>query len=366
MTRFVIRNGRICWTFLLCLLLVGCGKTDSPDAFFTRLTERLSNVTGVPVPSRALEPALPSYPRPRDLIAPIDDVRVGVATYLGLGRCGLLAEISARNSSLGKFQSASGRLLYEKRLLRQLERCRESQKIADPGDLEGLHELTSLIDRKTSNLPAVFWNATFASPEFRVLLSTATDPLPMHAPSLSSGLVGALRVLIGQGRALEPEEMPIESSRLESQYALLQSSKQVGPLLQGMRVSRDYLERGSAMLERAAQEKTLCPLGKRTARADPLFNVFQTFYIGEAQPYLSLIHTQSRALIEAFHDLVAAEQHPIPEAFRSFYDQTLNPLAAASLWVLFDQSLSRHTRAWQSVLRHCDLLPDPERLKPKV
>ena len=342
----------------LSTALPGCGQSRSPEEVFTQLFERISNVTEVTV--KPMEPVnlLPSYPRPRDLVLPVEDIRVGFSTYIGLGRCGLVGEVSARNSSLGKFQSATARLLYERRFLRQLKGCiQDLQPSNEKEQKKFLAEVQSIADRKTAILPTVFWNATFGSPEFRVLLSTHKETIPLRSKSSSTELVSALRFISVQGNERRSDQDPKEQSMLESQYYILQSSKLLGQLLQGMVVTTNYIQQGSELLETVAEQRKLCPMGGKTVKSDYLFNVFQKFYIGEAQPYISLIHTQARPLVEAIHELVQEQKIEIPDAFQLFYDQTLNSESDGSVWTKFNKAISRHTIAWQSVLKQCDLMP---------
>ena len=345
---------------VLCLFMLfsGCGGTPSPKMFLSTLLERIANVTEVdPNPINRVD-VLPAYPRPRDMVLPVEDIRVGFGTYIGLGRCGLVGEVSARNSSLGKLQAATARLLYERRFIHQLKVCVQDLQHSNKSEQKQfLAELQSILDRKTAILPTVFWNATFGSSEFRVLLSTHTEPLPMRSQPSATDLVSALDFISGQDLELKDDPSALASSALESQYYVLQSSKLIGQLLQGLVVTTDYMEKASELLESVAEKRRICPEGKKTVKADYLFNVFRKFYIGEAQPYISLIHTQARPLVKVIHELVAKQGIEIPKAFQNFYDQTLNPESELSAWFKFNQAIARHTKAWQSVLKQCDLMP---------
>jgi hypothetical protein len=350
------------WIPLLVVYLVtvlpGCGQSRPAETVFKQLLERISNVTEVPFTPIVRDDRLPSYPRPRDLVLPVEDIRVGFSTYIGLGRCGLVGEVSARNSSLGKLQSPTTRLLYEKRFLHQLMGCiQDLQQANESEQKKFLAEVKAISERKKAILPAVFWNATFGSPEFRVLLSTHTESLPLKSNSSAMELVTALRFISAQGLDLRSAQDPNEQSLLESQYYIFQSSKLVGQLLQGMVVATDYMQQGSELLETVAGQRKICPMGRKTVKGDYLFNVFQKFYIGEAQPYISLIHTRARPLVEAIQELVEAQHIEIPDAFQSFYNKTLNSEVEGSTWVKFNKALSKHTIAWQSVLKQCDLMP---------
>ena len=344
------------------LHIVGCSNDRSPDTMYERLLDRLSNVTDIEVTPTPKTPPLPSYPRPRDLTLPVDDVRVGFSTFHGLGRCGLLGEVSARNSSLGKFQSITARLLYEQRFYRQLQACIDRMRQASQPDDEFLKETQAIATRKQANLPAIFWNATFASPEFRTLMNTAAEPLARDSDPATADIAGALEFITQIGMSLDSvsvDSKPVEIGPLEAHYFKLQSGKLVGGLLQGMWVSRDYLRRGSRLLQTVADQNRLCPMGKKTKRSEYLFNVFQKYYIGEAQPYLSLLHTRARPVFARLQDLLKVQKAPTPAAFGDFYDKTLNPDIGLSLWSEFNEEIAQHTRAWQKVLRQCDLMPKP-------
>ncbi len=338
-------------------LLGGCGDGDAPDVMFERLLERMSNVTGVAPGADVPAAAIPAYPRPRELLLPLDDMRVGFGTFLGLGQCHLLGEVSARNSSLGKVQSATARLLYELRFHRQVKSCLHDLERSQKRDEEFITTVQQIEIRKRANLPAVFWNATFASPEFRVLLNTAAEPLARGAEPTSAELTGALGFIARIGQTLESDDEAIDATPLESRYFVIQSGKLVGPLLQGMAQGRAYLARGTDVLETVASQDRLCPAGHKTPRGEYLFNVFRKYYIGEVQPYLSLLHTTARPLFEALHEVLEAQKVPPPPAFQAFYDATLNPDTPNSLWIRFNQDIARHTRAWQHVLKQCELMP---------
>jgi len=353
-------GGRGQWGGLVIFLaLAGCVNDHSPNVMFERLLERVSNVTEVEADPESTVASLPAYPRPRDLTLSLDDVRVGFGTFHGLGRCRLLGEVSARNSSLGKVQSVTARLLYELRFYRQLQVCLDELRQTEKRDDDFLAEAQDIASRKRANLPLIYWNATFASPEFRMLMNTAAEPLARDSEPAVADITDALGYITRIGMTLESGAEIVENGPLESRYFVLQSGKLVGPLLQGMAVSRDYLARASHLLESVASQNQLCPMGKKTRRSEHLFNVFQKFYIGEVQPYLSLLHTQARPVFEGINDLLKVQKAPVPSAFQAFYDATINPDISTSVWKGFNDDIARHTRAWQKVLGQCDLMPKP-------
>jgi hypothetical protein len=138
----------------------------------------------------------------------------------------------------------------------------------------------------------------------------------------------------------------------------------VGKLLQGLELSRFWLGQASAILSNTAAANTLCPAGRTTTRGEYLFNVFRKFYAGEVQPYLSSLHRQSAPVLSAIDRLRDAQRFEPPPQFIVFYDSWLSPDSRDGLWQHFNEELRRHTRAWQTVLTQCALMPaDPADLQ---
>lgn len=340
---------------LVAASLAACGRNSDPVAMFDDYVTRLGNVTGVELAPPTPEPVIPLYPRTRDLVLNEEALRVNVSTFLALGECGLLGEVSERNSALGRVQPVSSRLLYEIRLLRKLDACVGELAGRGGSDREFLEKLGSIRAFKAQQLPRVFWNASFASPEFRVFLSTATEPLQRDQQLVLGEVEEALGVLTRIGQDLTAA--PPDPDRLERHYFHLQAGKPVGPLLQGMELSRRGLERASAILEETARAKKLCPLGKKTPRSEYLQNVFVRSYAGQVQPYLSTLHQQSRRLLERIHGLRQVQQVEPPQEFLAFYERWLDPESPDGLFSRFDRGLKRQTRAWQTLLQQCGAMP---------
>jgi hypothetical protein len=348
----------------IAFCLGSCGSSESPDAMYRNYVDRLSNVTRNE-PNRSEAPRkLPPYPAMRDLRVPEEDVRIGVSTYFALGECGLLGEISERNSSLGRLRSAGAQLLYDMRVFRGLTDCEQRIARSRPDDRRFREELERLRQAKGNNLPRAFWNASFASPEFRVLLATSAPPLARNESLVLSEVDSGLGSLTRLGGTLFDPSPNLDPAGLEQQYFHLQTSKRVGKLLQGLELSRFWLGQASAILSNTAAANTLCPAGRTTTRGEYLFNVFRKFYAGEVQPYLSSLHRQSAPILSAIDRLREAQRVEPPPQFIVFYDSWLSPDSRDGLWQHFNEELRRHTRAWQTVLTQCALMPaDPADLQ---
>ncbi len=129
-------------------------------------------------------------------------------------------------------------------------------------------------------------------------------------------------------------------------------------------MSRHHLVRAIGILRRTAGAGQLCPMGRKTTRGEYLHNVFVKFYAGEVQPYVGALHRQSAPLLAALEALWKVQTVAPPTAFFAFYDRWLSPATADGLWQSFDRAVKEHTRAWQSVLSQCGLMPRrPENLR---
>jgi len=342
------------FVILLVLGLAGCSG-DSPEAMFENYLERLANVTEIELDEAIALPAVPSYPRARDIVLPVDDIRIGVITYLEMTRCGLVGEISSRNSSLGRVQRESGRLLYELNVFRKLSEC-ETQLQGSKKNQEFGRKIESLRQAKADNLPKVFWNATFAAKEFRVFMDTATNPLQRSEEISVARFERPIRYLASLGAKLE-EAPSIPPNEFEQLYFELQADKTGGKIVRALSASQLYLDRVAQLLEQAASTGRLCPMGRKTRRAEYLFNVFVKFYAGEVQPYISRLHQAASPLLESAKHLKESQKVEIPPAFESYYAAALDPETEQGLWRHFNAALQRHTRAWQAVLKPCGMMP---------
>ena len=114
----------------------------------------------------------------------MEDLRVSFFTYFDLADCDLMQEVSERNSSLGRVQAVSGKLLYEMRVFQRITACEQNLARNHLNAEKGLWLKIAGIRRvKADNLPEVFWNATFASPEFSKLLDPSLRAQHEHETS---------------------------------------------------------------------------------------------------------------------------------------------------------------------------------------
>jgi len=85
------------------------------------------------------------------------------------------------------------------------------------------------------------------------------------------------------------------------------------------------------------------------------------YYIAEIQPYISLLNQQSTKIFSNIKGIYSkpknhSQQKSLHVFFESIYGNRDNQ-KTASTEKFFDQAIKQHTRAWQSLLTDCDLMP---------
>jgi len=191
-------------------------------------------------------------------------------------------DVSERNSSLGRVQAVSGRLLYEMRFLQKITACEQKLARNNQHQEKDLRiKIAEILQVKAENLPRVFWNATFASPEFRKLLDTGTRSLQRNEPVYLANILSSLGYLTHLGRNLDTTIPDISERAFEQHYFHLQVDKIGGKLLQGLETSRVNLARASLILDNASKTNRLCPMGRKTTAGEYVFNVFRKYYAGK-------------------------------------------------------------------------------------
>ncbi|ANG63304.1 hypothetical protein A8C75_13030 [Marinobacterium aestuarii] len=167
---------------LLCLgvLLSACGQS-SPEAMLDNYSDRVARVLQESIDSRLdAAPAIAPLPPRRQRLLPLTDLRQGLIEVLPLRHCNLLGLIAQRNSSLGKVMLPSKQLVYEMRLLSQVRDCRAqlAQRLNARTDTDAklIQQLDSIYRLKAQELPAVLWNAIYASREMESNFSIGAPP----------------------------------------------------------------------------------------------------------------------------------------------------------------------------------------------
>lgn len=358
LTRWPLRWPVALLATLLLAGLTACSSPENPTASLADYNARLSRVLDAELPPAAAT-RVPTWPAIADITLQPTDVRVGMFRFLDFGRCGLLREISERNSGLGRVQAPSQRLLYEMRLLRGLRHCAE-QTAADidsqnAANREFALTVQQVLELKSRDLPLVYWNATFGAPELREFFSVSALPLRLNETGAAGEPANALAWLAALGRRAPDAPLPA-SEAIEQQYYQLIGSRRGGRIWLSLDLATRELDRGTYVLQRAAHENNLCPGGTPTMRAQRLRNVFSQIYAARVQPWLAAIAGESRVLGDALEKLWQAQRVTAPPALARYRDAVWAD-HAGSVREDYNNAVRNHAMAWKSVLAPCNFLP---------
>ncbi|WP_394211459.1 DUF3080 domain-containing protein [Enterovibrio calviensis] len=322
---------------LIVATLNGCFGTDPAVENFSNYQQRLANVLDterLPL-HKAVDIALP---RKRDLVLPLEDVRMGLLDAYELRECGLFQLVADRNSILGKVQDAFRQLDYEVKLLRTLERCLDL--VEDPTLTATLKEIQA---HKRRQIQTVYWNTFIASDAWRKQLTPPSSAMiPPEAPLPHSDALLAItaytNAMISPGSNLNIIAMqePIEKQRY------------LGALFYSMDESTRWLNTITQQLERD-DSQVICGANRDKTRLNYLRNVFDTFFVGDIQPYLSKINSLYLDVQPALEALDG--QLPKTTPFLAYSDAYLG----GAHYQDFQLSIKNHVGYWQSLFKRCQL-----------
>lgn len=342
------------------MLLQGCDQRPVES-----MLERYSNRVANSLESDAeldlnIPLALPPYPKRRERIRPVTDLRQGLIEVLNLRHCQLINLIAERNSSLGKVMPPSRQMVYEIRLLFRLGRCQETLAQTDT-DPELLQQVDEIIQIKIANFEAALWNGIFTSEAIERNFSRSEPPLSLtdddsfsqsRQAMLIFNRIAALNSEINGPPATWSE--PDYLDQLEPHYQALATLRYGSRWLRSLYLITYTLNHTTRLIEQRLEQRPLCFNKQATPKALIVKNVFNKYYAGELQPYMARIHQEGREWLELNRRLLLNFSH-IPDAMRDYQNQVI--AADSPLWHNYNEARERHTNAWQRLLSQCSLMP---------
>ncbi|KEA62796.1 hypothetical protein ADIMK_3268 [Marinobacterium lacunae] len=325
-----------------------------------RYTERVGNAIEQTIQTDyqqalAQRPALP----PRRLrLLEIEPINEGLIDVLDFRHCDLLHVIAERNTSLGKLAGYSQRLIYELKILPALRACHAriiDQKLDVPDRLK--LRLTQIITQKEQSFGALLWNTFYTSDEMEQQFALNQPPLPLQGVLELSSIKPALDhfVLLADLVNKSSWNTPEFGTALEEDFESLYRSNFGAQWLTSITLLTHTLERTADAIEQRLSRRPICFNNKPNNQANIIRNVFQRFYAGELQPYLSLVDRQGREWLSYHHRIMS--QLPVPEAASNYFHVQLDLTAPEGIWQRYIDARDRHTRAWQRLLRQCGMMP---------
>lgn len=349
-------------TVTAAIILSGCSEV-TPESVLENYRDRVANVLDSEVTAPP-EHHFPAFPDKRDRVWPIQDLRTGLLDSMELGDCDLLPLVVERNSSLGKVMTPSALLSYELRFFEKLHPC---QLALQSGELESEEGFKSLINTifqvKAENLDAVVWNGIFSSDEVSSQFSHSKGPIPLTGNSGFQDSLRSLNYLIAITKNAEEFEqlqtfsLPNELPQQEDYFFNLYSSEYGGQLQSSLKLLIKNLNQTADLINRKLDDRPLCFKQRPNEKAEILLNVFNKFYAGEVQPYMSLIHREGQLWMEAMNVLLSFGGDSRPTAMQTFFTVAYDLNSPTSYWSQYQAAIQVHTKAWQRVLTQCGLMP---------
>ncbi len=280
---------------IACLLvLTGCGDTSSaPHQSLTEYLDRLSTVTGMPLPaSRSLQTGSLALPRDPGLNPPASS-QINLIEFLSLSGCELQTNLGRRNTQLGRTASPSQRLLLDLEFLDLAPGC--ITLLQERGDMELANILKQASKERLDLLPMSLYQAIFQGPEWQLFWERPTT-LRDYPASTSSLIAESLNRLTNLGSAWLAGNWKASNREFELLLSNLRAGDGGSLLLAHSRAS-SALQRATELLSSARSTAPLCPFGQPTERSRALEQVIARFFAGGVQPWLVALRQRSELLL---------------------------------------------------------------------
>ena len=322
------------------LTLTGCAK-PSADTPFEVYLERLGRTLDAGTQNLVLYQPIPRPPRPGQLRLDIPSDKLGTLDFMDLRGCELQVTIGKGNSSLGRLARDSQKLLLALEYLALAPNCIEF--LQAEGETELANTLVQAQRQKADLLPALIFNATLASEEFRALWRP-TPLTPDYPSSTSSAVVTALDNIQKSASRWLTGDYSADNLRFELQLSEV-SRGDAGQLWRALAHQGQWLDAANAKLERRGP---ICTDNLRPDAADILPNVIRKYFIDGIQPRAAKLGRRYHQLTPPVFALEALLKPSLPSGYLSWSEErnsALNKLI---------QAPKQHVLQLQNTLVGCD------------
>lgn len=341
-----ISSALVTVAILLAVVLSSGCQSEHPDTIYQNYLTRLGRTLGVPAPQPVLA-VIERPPRPGQLKRELAASSLSAVDFLSVSGCAVQITIGKRNSSLGRMARDSQRLLLALEFLQLAPECIAYQRQQDNGAVADTLEQAWRLKRQ--QLPALIFNATLASEEYRSFWRSP-EARTSRPTTGGSQIITALeainehtsRWLAGDYRA-DNREFEILLSEV--------AGGDGGALLKALARQSSWLAAADTLVQQRLAKGPLCAPGFRPAAADILPNVIRKYFIGQIQP-------QSAAQGRRYHELlpVVAELENIldaatPQPYREWQQARIAQLE------FFYAAPLRHVEQLKALQEPCNMVP---------
>ena len=358
--------------------LLGCFGGSTVKQSIDDYAARLSRVLDTPLPDSFNDKITTPLPKLADsatLKHAIEGVNINLREFYALQDCELGTVVAERNTSLGKSQLPSQRLVYESKLLNVLKSCEAAltkENESNQRNATLAATIASWREQKTQNYSKTWANLVQGSQELRLALNTPERLFSVENNKDALSSVNALYYINSLSNKelllsdmyssntassdTETEatnennsESIIESSELEQQLKIIRSARLPATLWHTQQTLTQNLSLLTNMLE-TELDAVSCPEGRASDKAKILRNVFYLFFIEEIQPVGSLVNQYHYKLAPLWEDWLA--QPSLHEEFKRYIRQQ-----SQDGFNQYSSVMKAHVNLWQGFLGRCNLSP---------
>ena len=358
--------------------LLGCFGGSTVKQSIDDYAARLSRVLDTPLPDSFNDKITTPLPKLADsatLKHAIEGVNINLREFYALQDCELGTVVAERNTSLGKSQLPSQRLVYESKLLNVLKSCEAAltkENESNQRNAALAATISSWREQKTQDYSKTWANLVQGSQELRLALNTPERLFSVENNRDALSSVNALYYINSLSNKelllsdmyssntassdTETEatnennsESIIESSELEQQLKIIRSARLPATLWHTQQTLTQNLSLLTDMLE-TELDAVSCPEGRASDKAKILRNVFYLFFIEEIQPVGSLVNQYHYKLAPLWEDWLA--QPSLHEEFKRYIRQQ-----SQDGFNQYSSVMKAHVNLWQGFLGRCNLSP---------
>ena len=358
--------------------LLGCFGGSTVKQSIDDYAARLSRVLDTPLPDSFNDKITTPLPKLADsatLKHAIEGVNINLREFYALQDCELGTVVAERNTSLGKSQLPSQRLVYESKLLNVLRSCEAAltkENESNQRNAALAATISSWREQKTQDYSKTWANLVQGSQELRLALNTPERLFSVENNRDALSSVNALYYINSLSNKelllsdmyssntassdTETEatnennsESIIESSELEQQLKIIRSARLPATLWHTQQTLTQNLSLLTNMLE-TELDAVSCPEGRASDKAKILRNVFYLFFIEEIQPVGSLVNQYHYKLAPLWEDWLA--QPSLHEEFKRYIRQQ-----SQDGFNQYSSVMKAHVNLWQGFLGRCNLSP---------
>ena len=286
-----------------------------------------------------------SLPTKRDVALDVPVLDIDLIEFLKLGDCQLQSVIAEKNSSLGRFASASIALRQDIDFILLADRC--LVKIEDP---ELQQTLSSAVEHKLKYLDVMLWNAIIAGSEYREFWANTRALYPHISESELQGALNQLQfqasLVLTRGDLSE-----FDPQAFEQALEVLRSGE-AGALLSSWTDVAIELDQASQVVEDRAKRRPLCFKDMRSQNAEYFRNVVLERFVSGIQKDIAVINQRYYDLVLPVQELEQLFVHVETKQYKAYRQ------ARDSVFVQGLNAVKRHVDALQPLMVQCGFIPN--------